>query len=247
VTYWDFAANWEQRNFNYFRLFFPSSANKTGLHIPVEYRPTISPWPESVSELYRPSDRRLLAKSVPTFADRGCHVVSVTDPYGRIFGYRLTMLYGNWTCLRVFCSEMSSLRISARTLWSEGVLENLLDTFVHKRASLVYSRSQINPPQFYFFMIFLILLASKFLQTWLLNVRTPVISPGCFTALHTSSSWRWSRYFAPKHLNFSELHVTTHEDVVFILIRKWRRDSIIDPGNRSAPHPVCFISVNLIR
>jgi hypothetical protein len=24
---------------------------------------------------------------VPTFADRGCHVVSVTDPYGRILGF----------------------------------------------------------------------------------------------------------------------------------------------------------------
>jgi hypothetical protein len=29
-------------------------------------------------------DRRLLAKLVPTFAVRGRHVVSVTDPYGRI-------------------------------------------------------------------------------------------------------------------------------------------------------------------
>jgi hypothetical protein len=36
-------------------------------------------WPESASELCRPSDRRLSAKLVPTFADRGCHVVSVTD------------------------------------------------------------------------------------------------------------------------------------------------------------------------
>jgi hypothetical protein len=27
-----------------------------------------TPWPESASELYRPSDRRLLAKLVPTFA-----------------------------------------------------------------------------------------------------------------------------------------------------------------------------------
>jgi hypothetical protein len=26
----------------------------------------------------------LSVKAVPTFADRGCHVVSVTDPYGRI-------------------------------------------------------------------------------------------------------------------------------------------------------------------
>jgi hypothetical protein len=44
-------------------------------------------WPESVSELYRPSDRRLLAKLVPTFANTGCHVVSVTDRYGRILGF----------------------------------------------------------------------------------------------------------------------------------------------------------------
>jgi hypothetical protein len=36
-----------------------------------------NPWPESASELYR-------AKAVPTFADRGCHVVRVMDPYGRI-------------------------------------------------------------------------------------------------------------------------------------------------------------------
>jgi hypothetical protein len=30
----------------------------------------ITPWPESASELYRPSDRRLSAKLVATFADR---------------------------------------------------------------------------------------------------------------------------------------------------------------------------------
>jgi hypothetical protein len=29
-----------------------------------------TPWPESVSELYRPSDSRLTAKLVPTFVDR---------------------------------------------------------------------------------------------------------------------------------------------------------------------------------
>jgi hypothetical protein len=45
------------------------------------------PWPESASELYRQSDRRLSAKLVPTFPDRGCHVVSVTNPYGRILGF----------------------------------------------------------------------------------------------------------------------------------------------------------------
>jgi hypothetical protein len=41
-------------------------------------------WPESASELYRLGDRRLSAKLVSTFAHRGCHVVSVTDPYGHI-------------------------------------------------------------------------------------------------------------------------------------------------------------------
>jgi hypothetical protein len=41
------------------------------------------PWPESASELYRPSVLRLSAKLVPTFADRGRYVVSVTNPYGR--------------------------------------------------------------------------------------------------------------------------------------------------------------------
>jgi CBS-domain-containing membrane protein len=46
-----------------------------------------TPWHESASELYRPSDRRLTAKLAPTFADRGCHVVSVTDPYGCILGF----------------------------------------------------------------------------------------------------------------------------------------------------------------
>jgi hypothetical protein len=44
-------------------------------------------WSESGRELYRKSDRRLSAKLVPTFEDRGCHVVNVTDPYGRILGF----------------------------------------------------------------------------------------------------------------------------------------------------------------
>jgi hypothetical protein len=47
----------------------------------------ITPWPESTRELYRPTDRRFSARLVTTFEDRGCHVVSVTDPYGRIPGF----------------------------------------------------------------------------------------------------------------------------------------------------------------
>jgi hypothetical protein len=46
-----------------------------------------TPWPESTSQLYRSRERCLLLKLVPTFADRGCHVVSVMDPYGRILDF----------------------------------------------------------------------------------------------------------------------------------------------------------------
>jgi hypothetical protein len=46
-----------------------------------------TPWSESASELHRPSERCLSAKWLSTFADRGCHVVSVTDPYGSILAF----------------------------------------------------------------------------------------------------------------------------------------------------------------
>jgi hypothetical protein len=48
------------------------------------FNSNLTPWSESASELYRPSDRSFSAKCLPTFADKGCHVVSVTDPSGRI-------------------------------------------------------------------------------------------------------------------------------------------------------------------
>jgi hypothetical protein len=35
----------------------------------------------------RPSDSRFTAKWLPTFVDRGCYVVNVADPYGRILGF----------------------------------------------------------------------------------------------------------------------------------------------------------------
>jgi hypothetical protein len=37
-------------------------------------------------ELYRPNDSRLSGKLVTTFPGRGCHVISVTDPYGCLCG-----------------------------------------------------------------------------------------------------------------------------------------------------------------
>jgi hypothetical protein len=46
-----------------------------------------TPWPESASELYRPSELHLSAKLVPTSEGRVCHAVSVTGPYCRILGF----------------------------------------------------------------------------------------------------------------------------------------------------------------
>jgi hypothetical protein len=46
-----------------------------------------TPWSESATELHRPRDRRLSTKWLPTFADRGYHVVSVTDPYTHFLGF----------------------------------------------------------------------------------------------------------------------------------------------------------------
>jgi CBS-domain-containing membrane protein len=41
-----------------------------------------------VRERTVPTERKpLVAEVVPTFADRRWHVVSVTDPYGRILGF----------------------------------------------------------------------------------------------------------------------------------------------------------------
>jgi hypothetical protein len=48
---------------------------------------TTARWPESAIELYWSSHRRLSAKLMPTFADRGCRVVSTMDPHGRILGF----------------------------------------------------------------------------------------------------------------------------------------------------------------
>jgi hypothetical protein len=48
-----------------------------------------------VRERTIPTERRLSAKWLPTFADKGCHVVSVTDPSGRIsrFSRREPLLF----------------------------------------------------------------------------------------------------------------------------------------------------------
>jgi hypothetical protein len=45
-----------------------------------------TPWLESVSELYRTSDRRVLVKLVANLVDREVRTVSAADPYGHNLG-----------------------------------------------------------------------------------------------------------------------------------------------------------------
>jgi hypothetical protein len=68
----------------------PKRQNLSSLHSPTHHVIIYikkTPWPESTSELYRPSNQSLSAKLVPNVANRGCHVVSMTDPYGCILGF----------------------------------------------------------------------------------------------------------------------------------------------------------------
>jgi hypothetical protein len=68
-----------------------------------------TPWLQSASELYQPSDRRLSAKLVPTLAGRGYRVVSATDPHSRNLGfldpiyiYIYTFIYV-YECMHIKC------------------------------------------------------------------------------------------------------------------------------------------------
>jgi hypothetical protein len=61
----------------------------------------VTTWFLSASILYRPCDRRLSAKLMPTYADRGCHVVSTNDmekKYNVLSSYK-TGISSNWTTM----------------------------------------------------------------------------------------------------------------------------------------------------
>jgi hypothetical protein len=80
------------------------------------YNTKKTPWPESARELYRPSCLRLLAKLVPTFANRGCHVVGVTNPYGRILGF----IDRNHRSGHLKTEHTESLLMQLRHLWKHS-------------------------------------------------------------------------------------------------------------------------------
>jgi hypothetical protein len=68
---------------------------RTGHLFKINYNYNSVAW---VSERTIPSDRRLSAKLEPTFADKGGHVASVMDPYGRILDFldRTYLRILNW-------------------------------------------------------------------------------------------------------------------------------------------------------
>jgi hypothetical protein len=74
------------------------------------FRACRTPWSESANELYQSSDHRLSAKIVPVCPDRGCDVVSVSDPYGRILDFldRRRSL----SVLRIVCSDVYMFELS---------------------------------------------------------------------------------------------------------------------------------------
>jgi hypothetical protein len=99
-----------------------------------------TPWSESASELYRPSDRLLSAKWLPTCANRRCHVVSVTDSYGRIsrFSRQEPLLFYQvapqlyWrVCVDPVPDPLPGLRICSQELWPLDHRGGLYEIYTH--------------------------------------------------------------------------------------------------------------------
>jgi hypothetical protein len=70
----------------------------------------------------------LLAKFVPTFGDRGCHVVSVTELYGRILGFLDRSRY--------FSFE------AALQLYSRGLVDPVLDPLRLRKSGSAGNRTR---------------------------------------------------------------------------------------------------------
>jgi hypothetical protein len=72
----------------------------------------------------------LLAKLVPTFADRACHAVSVTDPSGRILGVLDRSRY--------FFFQV------ALQLYSRGLVDPVLDPLLLRKFGSAWNRTRIS-------------------------------------------------------------------------------------------------------
>jgi hypothetical protein len=72
---------------SYIQILGTNSSCDSDEYCCLAYEALETPWPKSATELFRPSDLRLSETLMPTFAVRGCHVVNVTDTYGRILDF----------------------------------------------------------------------------------------------------------------------------------------------------------------
>jgi hypothetical protein len=82
-----------------------------------------------VRELYLPSDRRLSAKLVPTFADRGCCVVTATDPHARILDF-----------IDRICHYFFQV---APHLYSRGWVDPVPDPLLHRKSGGAGNRTRV--------------------------------------------------------------------------------------------------------
>jgi hypothetical protein len=69
------------------------------------------------SELYRPSDHRLSAKLVPTLADRGCRIVSATNPHGRFFRPQPLFPWNSFSIILMRLSGPRSRPTTSQKIW----------------------------------------------------------------------------------------------------------------------------------
>jgi hypothetical protein len=76
--------------------------------------------------------RRLSAKLVPTFADRGCHVVSVIDPLGRNIRFLDQRLY---FFLQVAPQFRSLGRLSKESVQVRGLCKLFVSGFFYGKGS----------------------------------------------------------------------------------------------------------------
>jgi hypothetical protein len=119
-----------------------SKSSRNGGTVMVGHTATIfTPWPESTSELYWPSGRRLSVTLVPSFVDRGCHVASVTDPYGRIFDFldQPRLVIGIYLpSFTFYISKLWSLFVS-KTWFLQKLFRHFKSTFYFSHPKIIVS------------------------------------------------------------------------------------------------------------
>jgi hypothetical protein len=111
--------------------------------------------------IYRPSDRCLLAKLVPTFTDRGCDVVSVTDPYGRILGFLDRSRYFSFQAAPQLYSRGWVDPVPDPLLRKSGSAGNWTRIYIYLLQTLGNNNDNKLVPTFYWFWRILLKIATR--------------------------------------------------------------------------------------